>query len=78
MALCAAPDSGPVGEGFQIVAIFPGQLEKFVDVHVGGFFAEESFKAPLNVGAVPRLQTIAARGQPVEFEDVPHRCEQWL
>ena len=37
--LGAAAEGGPVGEGFQVVAILPGKVEEFVGVEVGGFFA---------------------------------------
>ena len=37
--LGAAAEGGPVGEGLQVVAILPGELEEFVGVEVGGFFA---------------------------------------
>lgn len=49
------------------MAVFPGKLEEFSCVKIGGFFAEESFKAPLDVGAFPRLKAVPAGGEPVEF-----------
>lgn len=70
--LGAAAEGGPVGERFQVMAIFPGEVEEFVGVEIGGFFTQEGFKAPLDVGTFPGLEAIAARGEPVEFEDVPH------
>lgn len=39
---------------------------------MSGFLAKESFEAPLDVGAFPRLKTVAAGGKPVELEEVPH------
>jgi len=70
--LGAAAGGGPGGEGFQVAAIFPGEVEEFVGVEVGGFFAQEGFETPLDVGAFPGLQAIAAGGEPVELEEVPH------
>jgi len=63
---------GPIGETAEVVAVFPGELEEFSGVEMGGFFAEEGFKAPLEIGTVPRLQTIAAGGYPVVAERLPH------
>lgn len=65
--LGAAADGRPVGEGLQVMAIFPGEVEKFAGVEAGGLPAEESFKAPLDVGTLPRSESIAARSEPVKF-----------
>ena len=67
LVLGAAADGCPVGEGFQVVAIFPGELNEFVGIEISSILAKEGFKAPLNVGTFPRLQTISARGEPIEF-----------
>jgi hypothetical protein len=64
--------SSPVGKGMQIVPIFPRELEEFRRAPIGGFFAQESFKTPLDIGTAPRPETVAARSEPVEFEEVPH------
>jgi hypothetical protein len=74
--LGTASDGSPVGEGFEVVAIFPGKLEEFAGVEMRGFIAQESFKAPLDVRTVPGLKAVSAGGKPVEFEDVPHRYER--
>ena len=58
---------GPIGEGFEVFAIFPGELEEFVGVEDGGFFAEERLEAPLDVRAFPGLEAVAVRGEPIEF-----------
>jgi len=70
--LGVAPGGGPVGERLELVAVFPGEVEKFVDVEIGGFFTEKGFEAPLDVGAVPRMEAIAARSEPVELDKMPH------
>ena len=62
----------PLGEGFQAITVFPGKLEKFLCVETSGFFAKERFKAPLEIRALPGLQTVAARGYPVESQGCPH------
>ncbi len=62
----------PVGETAEIVAIFPDESEEFPGVEMGGFFAEEGFKTPLEIGAVPRMKAIAAGGHPVVAERLPH------
>lgn len=63
----AAAVGGPVGEGFQVVAIFPGQLEEFLRIKIGGLLAEEGFETPLNERAFPGLQTVTAGGEPVKL-----------
>jgi len=68
----AAALGGPVGETAEVFAVFPGELEEFSGVEVGGFFAEEGFKAPLEIGTVPGLQAIATGGYPVVAERLPH------
>jgi len=49
------------------MAVFPGKLEEFRGVEIGGFFAEECFEAPLDVGASPRLKAVPTGGEPIEF-----------
>jgi hypothetical protein len=71
-ALGAAAGGGPGGEAFQVAAVFPGEMEEFAAVEVAGLFAEEGFEAPLDVRAFPGLKAIAAGGEPVELEKVPH------
>ena len=73
--LSLAAGGGPVREGFQSVAIFPAELEKFASVEVGGFLAEEGFKAPLDVRALPRTKTVAAGSEPIELEHVPQATQ---
>ena len=67
-----AAGGGPVGEGLELVAIFPGEVEEFVDVEIGSFLAKKGFEAPLDVRAVPRVEAVAAGGQPVELEKMEH------
>jgi hypothetical protein len=73
--LSSAAGRGPVREGFQAVAIFPTESEKFARVEIGGFFAEEGFKAPLDVGALPRTKTVAAGSEPIKLEHVPQATQ---
>ena len=63
---------GPVGKTAEIVAVFPDEPEEFPGVEMGGFVAEECFKAPLEIGTVPRMKAIAAGGYPVVAERLPH------
>jgi hypothetical protein len=53
------PNGSPIGEGFQVLAIFPGELQKPYGIEIGSFIAEKGFKAPLDVRAFPGLKTIA-------------------
>jgi hypothetical protein len=71
-ALNAAALVGPVEEAFELVAVFPAQLEELGGGHVGGFRAEEGFKAPAEIGAVPGIEAIALGGEPVVAEELPH------
>jgi hypothetical protein len=63
----------PVGKRRQAVAIFPGELKELRGVQIGGFGADEGLKPPLDVRAVPGMKTVAAGGEPVELEEMPHR-----
>jgi hypothetical protein len=66
------PASGrPIRKRMQIVPIFPGKLEELGRVQLRRFFAQEGFKAPLNVGTAPGAEPITAGGEPVKFEDIP-------
>jgi hypothetical protein len=71
-ALDAAALIGPVEEAFELVAILPAQLEELGGGHVGGFGAQEGFKAPAEIGAVPGIEAIALGGEPVVAEKLPH------
>lgn len=62
----------PVGETVEIIAVFPGELEEFPGVEMGGFFPQEGLKAPLEIGTVPGLQPISASSYPVVAERLPH------
>lgn len=70
--LGVAAGGRPIGEGFELVAVFPGEVEELVHVEIGGFFTEKGFEAPLDVGAVPGVEAVAARGKPVELENMEH------
>jgi len=70
--LSTAALGGPVREGFQVVAILPGEVEEFFGVEVGGVWTEKGFEAPLNVRAFPGTKAVAAGGEPIELKDVPH------
>jgi len=70
--LDAAAGGGPVGKGFEPIAVFPGQTEEGGGVEIGGFFTQKGFKAPLDVRAIPRMKAVAARTEPVELEQVEH------
>ena len=71
-ALDAAALVRPVEEAFELVAILPAQLEELGGGHVGGFGAQEGFKAPAEIGAVPGIEAIALGGEPVVAEKLPH------
>src|ERR1700757_1049634 len=70
--LGSAAFGGPVGKRIQVVAIFPGELEEFFGVEIGGFFSKEGFEAPSDVRTFPGPKAVAAGGEPVEFENIPH------
>jgi len=63
----------PVNEAGESSAIFPGEVKELFGVEMGGFLAKEGFKAPLEIGTVPRPEAIAPGGNPVVAERLPHR-----
>jgi len=71
-ALGFAAFFGPVQEVLHLLAVFPAEAEEFGSVEVGGFRAEEGFKAPSKVGAVPRIQAVAFGRHPVVAEHLEH------
>jgi hypothetical protein len=70
--LGAAANSGPVREGLQVVAVFPGKAKKFGGVEMLRVLAKEGLKAPLDVRAFPGLQAITGRSEPVKLKEMPH------
>jgi len=72
LVLSFAAGGGPVGKGSQSITVLPGELEESACSEIGGFLAKEGFKTPLNIGAVPGMETVTAGGQPVELEQVEH------
>jgi hypothetical protein len=71
-ALHAAAFRGPIRKNMQPMPVFPSYFEKFASIHVGCFFSQEGFQAPLQIGTGPRTQTIAARSHPIKPENIPH------
>ena len=53
--LDASPDRRPLRKGQQPVAVFPGKLEEFPRIKVGGFFAKKCFEPPPQIRALPGL-----------------------
>src|SRR6516162_8873188 len=43
----------------------PAELEEFSGIEIGRFLAKKSFETPLDIGATPRCEAIAARGNPI-------------
>jgi hypothetical protein len=72
MTLGMAAFGGPVGKGFEAMAVLPRELQEFLGIEIGRFFAKEGFEAPLEVGAFPRSEAVTAGGEPIELEQVPH------
>src|SRR5450631_4269401 len=68
--LCPSADGDPFEEAFHASAFAPHQREEFAGVEIGGFFAEECFEAPLNVGGGPGAEAVALRDDPVVAEGV--------
>jgi hypothetical protein len=64
-ALDAATLGCPVDESLELVAMTPAKLEEFSGVEIGGFPAQKGFETPLDIGATPRREAIAARGNPI-------------
>jgi hypothetical protein len=73
-ALDAATLGCPVDESLELVAMTPAELEEFSGVEIGGFPAKKSFEAPPDIGATPRCEAIAARGNPIIAKRQKHSC----
>lgn len=73
-ALDAAALCGPIDESLQLVAMAPAELEEFSGVEVRGFLTQKGFEAPLDIGAAPRCEAIAARGNPIITDRSNHLC----
>jgi hypothetical protein len=71
-ALDAAALRCPVDESLQLIAMPPAELEEFSGVEIGRFLTQKGFETPLNVGAAPGCEAIAARGNPVVAERPEH------
>jgi len=71
-ALDAAALRCPVDESLELVAMAPAELEEFSGVEIRGFLTKKSFEAPLDIGAAPRCEAIAACGNPVIAERPKH------
>ena len=67
-----APFSSPVGKTLQLFAMLPAQMEELAGIELGAFLAQERFKPPLQVGTVPRIESIAAGDSPIVTKHVPH------
>jgi hypothetical protein len=73
-ALDAAALCGPIDEALQLVAMPPTELQEFSGVEIRGFLTKKGFQTPLDVGATPRCEAIAARGDPIITERSNHSC----
>jgi hypothetical protein len=72
VALGSAAVGGPVHEALQAIAVFPGEAEKFAGGKIVRFPAEECFKPPAEVGALPGLKAIASCNDPVVAQRSKH------
>jgi len=64
---------GPVCKVLQAMAVLPAYLKELEGVEMVRLPTEEGFEAPLEIRALPRAQTEATRGNPVELKKVPHK-----
>src|SRR6267143_83498 len=71
-ALEAASLRSPVYKAFHIVAVLPGKVKELAGSQVGGLFAQESFKAPPDIRAPPRVESVASRCVPVIVKRLEH------
>lgn len=71
-ALCTAAVRGPIDKISEAVAIFPGETQEFCGGEVISFVAEESFKAPAEIRAIPGLKAVAASDDPVIAKRAKH------
>ena len=70
--LGAAAGGDPVEETLHAGAFAPHQGEEFAGVEIGGFVAEESFHAPLDIRRRPGPEAVAFGDDPVVAEGVQH------
>ena len=56
------------------VAMAPAELEEFSGIEIGRFIAKKGFETPLDIGATPRREAIAARGNPIIAKRQKHSC----
>jgi len=75
MRLNAAALRGPVNKILHLVAILPEDFQKLRGVGAFRFLAQKGFKAPAEIGTVPRMQAIAAGCNPIISKSVQHREE---
>ena len=67
-----AADGDPFEEALHPGALAPHEAQEFLRVEIGGFVAEKSLHAPLDVGRFPGRETVAFRDNPVIAQRVQH------
>lgn len=70
--LLASSFRRPISKTPQLLAVLPTQFHEFLCVEIGSFFAEEGFKAPLQVRTGPGFPSVSARNDPVITKQIPH------
>lgn len=63
----------PVRKTLHLKPVLPGQFSELPCVEMFRFFAQKRLKPPAEVRTVPRMKSVATRGNPVINECVPHR-----
>jgi hypothetical protein len=78
LTLGATAITHPLNEVFHLGAVLPGEAEKFACIQRRGFWTEKRLKAPSYIGAVPRVQSIAASNDPVIAQSLKHPLSLYL
>ena len=63
---------GPIHKPFHVVAVLPSKTKEFPGGQIGRFFPEKCLKAPTDVGALPRIESIAPSCIPVVLQCLEH------
>ncbi len=70
--LRAPPLRRPIGKSLQMLSVFPAKFNKLSRRQIGGFLPQERFISPLQIGTLPRPQSVSPCRDPIKLERVQH------
>jgi len=77
MALVSLPFRGPIHKPFHVVAVLPGKMKELAGRQIGGLISKKRLKPPTDIGALPRIESIAPSRIPVVLHRLEHFLAQW-